>query len=128
VSADRIRIIPRQDQGKKGPIEIPWNGKAKGKTPIRPARSEPKADQKLLKSIVRANGWLTALSTSRHGSIDDLAEAAGLHPKVLRQGLRLAFLAPGLMTAVLDGDPVLELKQIPKLLPLSWREQRRLFG
>jgi DNA invertase Pin-like site-specific DNA recombinase len=128
VSADRIRIIPRQDEGKKGLIEIPWNGKAKGETFIRPSRSETKTDQKLLKSIVRAHAWLTALSASRYGSIDDLAVAASLHPKVIRQGLRLAFLAPELITPVLDGDPVFELKQIPKLLPLSWREQRRLLG
>jgi hypothetical protein len=32
------------------------------------------------------------------------------------------------MKSVLDGDPVLELKQISKLLPLSWREQRQMFG
>jgi hypothetical protein len=125
VSADRIRIFPRQDEN-KGPIEIPWNGKAKGETFIRSARSEIKTDQKLLKSVVRAHAWLTALSTSRHGSVEDLAETAGLHPKVVRQGLRLAFLAPELTTTVLDGDHVLKLKQIPKLLPLSWREQRRL--
>jgi DNA invertase Pin-like site-specific DNA recombinase len=127
VSADRIRIIPRQDEN-TGPIEIPWNGKAKGETLIRPARSETKADQKLLKSVVRAHAWLKDLSTSRYGSIDDLAAAASIHPKVVRQGLRLAFLAPEVMTTVLDGDPVLELKQIPKLLPISWREQCRLLG
>jgi DNA invertase Pin-like site-specific DNA recombinase len=127
VSADRIRIIPRQDEN-KGPIEIPWNGKAKGEAFIRSPRSETKPDQKLLKSIVRAHAWLTALSTSRYGSIGDLAAAASLHPKVIRQGLRLAFLTPELMSTVLDGDPVLKLKQIPKLLPLSWREQRRLIG
>jgi DNA invertase Pin-like site-specific DNA recombinase len=127
VSADRIRIIPRQSQSNEGPIEIPWNGKAKGETFIRPARSETKTNQMLLKSIVRAHAWITALSTLHYGSIDDLAAAATLHPKVVRQGLRFAFLAPALMKTVLDGDPVLELKQIPKLLPLSWREQRRLF-
>ena len=81
-----------------------------------------------MKSAIRAHAWLTALSASRYGSIDDLAETAGLHPKVVRQGLRLAFLTPELMTAVLDGEPVLELKRIPKLLPLSWREQCRLLG
>jgi len=127
VSSDRIRIIPRQDEN-KGPIEIPWNGKAKGETLIRPARLGTKTNQKLLKSVVRAHAWLTALSASRYGSIDDLAVAASLHPKVIRQGLRLAFLTPELMSTVLDGNPVLELRQIPKLLPLSWREQRGLLG
>jgi hypothetical protein len=54
-------------------------------------------------------------------------QTSPFHPKVVRQGLRLAFLTPELITPVLDGDPVLELKQVPKLLPLSWREQRRMF-
>ena len=58
------------------------------------AASEPKNDQKLMKSIVRAHAWLDDLSTGRHASVEDLAAAADLHPKVVRQGLRLAFLPP----------------------------------
>lgn len=38
-------------------------------------------------------------------------------PKVVRQGLRLAFLPPGLTKAALDGEATFELKRIPKLLP-----------
>ena len=55
--------------------------------------------------------------------MEDLAAAAGLHPKVVRLELRLAFLPPDLMKATLDGEAPFELKRIPKLLPLSWREQ-----
>jgi hypothetical protein len=87
--------------------------------------SEAKVDQKLVKSIVRAHAWLDDLSSGRHASIEDLATAADIHPKVVRQGLRLAFLPPDLTRSVLDGEATLELKQIPKLLPLSWREQQR---
>jgi site-specific DNA recombinase len=32
------------------------------------------------------------------------------------------------MVSVLEGDAAIELKQIPKLLPLSWRQQHRLIG
>ena len=86
---------------------------------------EPKIDQKLVKSIIRAHAWLNDLASGRHASIEDLATAADLHPKVVRQGLRLAFLTPDFTRAALDGEATIELKQIPKLLPLSWREQHR---
>jgi hypothetical protein len=109
-------------------LEIPRHGNATGETQILPASSDTKPDSKLLKSIVRAHVWLTALSASRYGSIDDLAVAASLHPKVIRQGFRMAFLAPELMMTILGGNPAFELKQVPKLLPLSWREQRHLLG
>ena len=78
-----------------------------------------------MKSIIRAHSWLDGLSAGRHASIEDLATAADLHPKVVRQGLRLAFLPPDLTRAILDGEATVELKQIPKLLPLSWQEQHR---
>ena len=35
-----IWIIPRQDQSKKGVIDIPWNEKAKGETLILRVRNE----------------------------------------------------------------------------------------
>jgi hypothetical protein len=42
----------------------------------------------------------------------------------VRQGLRLAFLAPDLTSAILDGEQSPPLKQIPKTLALTWSEQR----
>ena len=128
VRAGRIKITLKRDQGKRGSIEIPWIPKARGETQIRLAQSETNPDQKLVKSIVRAHAWLGDLSTSRYSSIEELAAAADLHPKVIRQGLRLAFLAPELTRTALEGGPNIELKGIPKLLPLSWQEQRRQLG
>jgi len=59
-----------------------------------------------------------------------LAEAIRLHPKVVRQALRLAFLSPDVTSAILEGNQPapLSLTEIPKLLPLPWREHRRLLG
>ena len=127
VSDGRIRLALKHSKGKRGSIEIPWTPKPKGAAQVI-APSEAKVDQKLVKSIVRAHAWLDDLSSGRHASIEDLAAAADLHPKVVRQGLRLAFLPPDLTRAALDGETTIELKQIPKLLPLSWREQHRSVG
>ena len=122
-----IRLALKQSRGKRGSIDIPWTPKPKGTTQVI-APPEPKVDQKLVKSIVRAHAWLDDLSSGRYASIEDLAAAADLHPKVVRQGLRLAFLPPDLTRAVLDGEATIELKQIPKLLPLSWQDQHRSVG
>jgi hypothetical protein len=56
--------------------------------------------------------------------------ANALHPKVVRQALRLAFLSPEVTSAILDGrhSKGLALARIPKLLPLSWTEHRHLLA
>ena len=108
VSADRIQVALKRSKGKGSSIEIPWNLKPKGTVQV-VARSGQKIDQRLLKSIVRAHAWLKDLSSGRHASVEDLAKAADLHPKVLRQGLRLAFLARVVTKAVLASEAIIEL-------------------
>jgi site-specific DNA recombinase len=128
VSASKIQIILEVDKNNKRPIEIPWTPMPKGRAQIQLAPSETKADPKLVRAIVRAQHWLNQISGGHHTSIENLAAAAGYNPKVIRQGLRLAFLAPELTAAALDGEMPVRLKQIPKLLPLSWRGQRQSIG
>ena len=104
-------------------IEIPWTRKiTKGFKVVSPPCGE--ADHKVLQAVARAHAWLADLTSGRYSSVEDLAEAAKLHPKVIRQGLRLAFLSPALTSAILDGDQPFTLAKIPKRLPLSWREQQ----
>jgi site-specific DNA recombinase len=92
--------------------------------------SESAHNESLIQSVVRAHGWIRSLQETAHQSIEQLAEANGLHPKVVRQALRLAFLAPEVTSAVLEGrqPKELSLAQVPKLLPLSWIEHRALLG
>jgi site-specific DNA recombinase len=125
VSTGRIRLLLKKAKGKQGSIEIPRMPKPKATSRILPAASDAPADQKLLTSVVRAHVWLNDLARCRYASIEDLGIAAELHPKVIRQGLRLAFLEPSVTRMALDGGALVRLNQIPKLLPLSWSEQRR---
>jgi site-specific DNA recombinase len=87
-------------------------------------------NESLIQPIVRARAWVDGIRDGTYESIEQLAEANRLHPKVVRQALRLAFLSPGVTSAILEGrQPTgLSLAQIPKLLPLSWAEHRRLLG
>lgn len=125
VSAGKIQIALKNMKSNKRPIEISWTSKPKG-VQVQLAPSEAKVDPKLIKAIVRARAWLDLLSNGQHRSIETLAAAAGYNPKVIRQGLRLAFLAPKVLEAFFVGDAPLKLKQIPKLLPLHWRDQHQL--
>ena len=72
----------------------------------------------------------TSLGTILVASCKLLADVIGLHPKVVRQALRFAFLMPEVTSAVLEGRQTagLSLAQIQKALPLSWTEQRPLLG
>jgi site-specific DNA recombinase len=89
-----------------------------------------KHNQSLVRSIVRAQAWVQSLEAGTFESIEALAQANRLHPKVVRQALRLAFLSPDLASAILEGrQPVgLSLARIPKLLPLAWTEHQSLLS
>jgi hypothetical protein len=70
------------------------------------------------------------LQNETYKSVEALAKANRLHPKVVRQALRLAFLSPHVTSPILEGTQpaALSLAQIPKVLPLPWTEHRRLLG
>lgn len=127
LSASKIRIELKQAEGKSNSIEIPWMPNPKETAQVI-AATGPSANPKLAKCIVRAHAWLDLLSRGRHASIEDLAAETAIHPKIIRQELRLAFLPPHLTSAALDGEATIALKQIPKSLPLSWREQDQAIG
>jgi len=123
LSHGRIVVELGDSHRHSGPIEIAWTPNVGSAVHLGAALTSSKTDEKLLKSIGRAHVWLNALTTGEHSSLDELSAAADLHPKVVRQGLQLAFLAPSLIQSALENDLTLRLKQIPKPLPLSWRKQ-----
>jgi site-specific DNA recombinase len=120
------------EEGPPQEIRIPWSGKAAGSaTELESAGAPEQAhNEALIQSIVRAHAWMRHLHDGKHASIEALAEANRLHPKVVRQALRLAFLSPDVTSAIIDGGQPsgLSLAQIPKLLPLHWTEHRHLLN
>ncbi|MCA6112520.1 hypothetical protein [Bradyrhizobium cenepequi] len=111
-------------------FELPWTPKAKADTTRVDLNQAGGPDQKLLQSIVRAHAWMSALWSGTHDSIESLALAMQLHPKVVRQALRLAFLAPQITESILHGSQpaYLSLAKIPFALPLPWAEQCDALG
>jgi DNA invertase Pin-like site-specific DNA recombinase len=57
----------------------------------------------LVRSVVRAHAWAQSLRDGTYPSVERLALANCLHPKVVRQALRLAFLSPEVTWAILEG-------------------------
>jgi DNA invertase Pin-like site-specific DNA recombinase len=127
---DRVRITLNKDQtdNSSRTIDIPWTRTKASHTYAQPVNTGPKSDQKLLEAVVRAQAWLADLASGRFSSIEELAAAAKLHPKVVRQALRLAFLSPCITAAILTGDLFANLKlaAIPKVLPLDWTAHRQI--
>ena len=124
LAESQIRVTLRsEDQADGSPsttIEIPWTAKRTGPTfaPLIPT-SDRSPNQNLMRAIVRSHAWLADLRASRYASIEELAAGVKVHPKVVRQALRLAFLSPGVTSAILEQrQPAwLTLRQIPKGLP-----------
>jgi site-specific DNA recombinase len=135
IAADQLLLtIAGAAEADGTPLEIrlPWSIKVGNSLPTveGDATSEAMHNEPLVQAIVRAHAWVQSLQVGIYPSIETLAEAGNLHPKVARQALRLAFLSPDVTSAILEGRQrsTLSLAQIPKILPMSWVEQRRLLG
>jgi site-specific DNA recombinase len=135
VARDQLLITLAQSSAAAGmdnampEIRIPWQTKIRDSTAKVESDGETAAhNEGLIHLVVRSQAWIQSLRAGAYESIEMLAEANGLHPKVVRQALRLAFLSPDVTSAILEGrQPAsLSLAQIPKLLPFSWTEHLRL--
>ncbi len=89
----------------------------------------PRADQSLVKLFVRARGWWARLKT---GEIDvkRLAAVEGVHASYISRVLRLAFLSPAMVEAILRGElppdvGVARLISSDAMSPV-WAEQKRV--
>ncbi len=72
-------------------------------------------DQKLLQALARAHAWLSDLANDRFASVEDLASCVAIHPKVMREAIKLAFLDPDIVTSILTGEAVFELADLRKV-------------
>jgi hypothetical protein len=84
-------------------------------------REEP--DLKAVQAIVRARHWASELANGTYASVDELAASANLNSKVVRNELRLAFLAPEILDAILNGKPGCSLPDLRRIAAISWRSQ-----
>jgi hypothetical protein len=94
------------------------------------ARTAP--DTSLHRLLAQAFRYRKILMDAPGASVTELAERAGLHRSLFTRALRLSFLAPDILDAILRDQHPLELtaeraaKHLP--VPVSWFEQRIAFG
>jgi site-specific DNA recombinase len=94
--------------------------------------STAKADPALVKAIARGRSWWSDLASGVLPSIPAIAKRDGVSDGYVSQLLPLAFLAPSVVEAIINGDHPADLtaetlvKRID--LPLAWDRQRALLG
>jgi hypothetical protein len=86
-------------------------------------------DAKLIGAIASARAWFTQLQTGDAASVLELAARHDVDRSHSSRTLPLAFLAPDIVRAIIEGriDSDLTLSRIRRLkLPASWQAQREL--
>ena len=79
--------------------------------------------------MARAHDWLDRIFRGELTNQRALAEATGLDERYVGRILPLAFLAPDLTEAILEGKhaPHLSLENFRGYVPVDWNEQRVQF-
>ncbi len=93
------------------------------------ADNDERPDVTLLKALARAESWKRELVSGQFRTVGEVAANASVRREYTMRILRLAFLAPDIKRAVIDGRPPagLTLQRIVEAdLPDSWEQQRRL--
>ena len=91
-----------------------------------------KPDARLIKLLIRARRFNTALVGSDSLPFAALAKREGVSPSYFTRLVRLSYLAPDIAQAILDGRQPRDLTADKLLahsrLPLAWHEQRSVLG
>lgn len=89
-------------------------------------------DPILLEAISQAHLWLKQLTTGAAKSVVEIAAITGVDDGEVSRVLPLAFLAPDIVRAVLDGrqPATLTARYLKRLKPIpnAWSDQRRILG
>lgn len=128
-----IRLISASPEGQGATIVAPWK-RPRGRPrrqiigvadegPRRPMRSETRA--RLVEGIAKARGWIDGLVQGRFAGTREIAEREGCSERSVRMVLNLAFLAPDLVTAAVEGT-LPNTTGIAQLIsaPADWGRQR----
>ena len=91
-----------------------------------------KPDARLIKLLIKAHRFNTALVGSDGVPFTALAKREGVSPSYFTRLIRLSYLAPDVTQAILDGCQPCNLTADKLLahsrLPLTWHEQRTVLG
>ncbi len=115
-------------------FDIPFERRQTGRAKpiVIAAKDAPQQDPDLIALVADARRWAGELLDGRASSIQRITNREGLRSGSVSRILPLAWLAPDISTAILEGrqPPHLTAKALRALpeLPLDWVEQRRALG
>ena len=123
-------MIDTIEPGELAAIEVPFQLRRRGveiRLVLRAEGAET-PDDKLAALVARSHRWLDQLTSGAIASIRGIAQAEGIDGGGVSRFLPLAFLAPGIVEALMNGSQGVELtaEKMRQILPIpcSWREQR----
>lgn len=89
-----------------------------------------KPDQSFVDALVRAFQWQDLVDQGVYASPKELADKENIEVTHVYRLMRLTMLAPDIIEAVLDGTQprTLTMQNIVRGFPISWKEQRALYG
>lgn len=116
----------------KVPLELRRRG-VETKLIIAPASTKKtNVDDGMISLIAQAHNWWARLKSQSVESIEALAKTSNMPPSEVTRTLPLAFLAPDIVSTIVDGrQPVgLTTERLKRLrpFPTDWQEQRRVLG
>ena len=93
-------------------------------------QQSPRPDPKLMAAVSAGRRWFSELKDGKARSISELAQRHGIDRTDVGRLIPLAFLAPDIVEAILDGrQPInLTVSRLKRIgdLPVSWQEQRKV--
>jgi hypothetical protein len=138
--SDRAWHPPTSDAAAASPVilSVPATLRRAGREIALVVGAEPGAppgpDPALLKLALKARALWNTLLRGGVAGLGELAVREGMSGSYATRLVRLAFLAPDLLAAILDGrqpeglTAARLLQECRRGLPPDWREQRALFG
>ncbi len=90
----------------------------------------PKQDMVFVSALVKAFSWQEKLDAGHYETPKDLAHKEKIEPTHMYRLMRLTLLAPDIIQAIMNGTQprALTLQNVIRGFPVSWREQRDMFG
>ena len=91
-------------------------------------RREATIDNTMIKVIARGFRWQRLLYDGTYATIEDLAAAEKINPSYVSRILRLAYLSPVVVQAILDGKhPAwLTMWHLLEPFPTDWKQQEKM--
>jgi hypothetical protein len=95
-----------------------------------PVQSPGEPNAALIHAVVRGYQWREQLLKGPERSLKDFAKEQGVTPRYLMRLLRVSFLAPDILEAIVGGTQpgTMTLERFRRAIPLEWKQQRQLFG